>query len=124
MEGQDPGIYLPDVFFTVNYTGPGHGNFSYVVTYNTTDGKVRVQHSPLLVSPPYPFTYALFEQWPTNSALSARIQVFVGAPSGGYRLVYDRTIYLTRSGDGGCPAGPGNMATDLTPTCGSVTYEL
>lgn len=98
VESQEPGIYLPDVFFTVNYTGPGYGNFSYVVTYNSTEGSVRAQRSPVLLSQGYPFTFTLFESWPTNGTLMTRIQVYMNASPSDHRLIYDRTIYLTESG--------------------------
>jgi hypothetical protein len=107
VESQEPGIYLPDVYFMLNYTGPGYGNFSYIVTYNSTDGSVRSQSSPVLLAQGYAFKFTLFESWPRKGTLMTRIQVYMNTPPSGHRLVYDRTIYLTESGGKYGPATTG-----------------
>lgn len=98
VESQQPGIYLPDVYFAINYTGPGYGSFTYVITYNSTDGSVRSQSSPVLLSQGYPFTFTLFESWPSSGTLMARVQVYMNAPPSDHMLIYERTIYLTEDG--------------------------
>ncbi len=98
VESQRPGIYLPEVYFEVNYTGLGYGSFAYSVAYNTTGGRVLDQSASILVSHEYPFLYTLFEAWPANGTLYVTIQVYRGLSPSGQLPIYQRTVYLTGAG--------------------------
>jgi hypothetical protein len=100
VESQSPGIYLPEVYFEVNYTGLGDGSFAYTVAYNTTGGNVQEQSASILVSHGYPFLYTLFESWPANGTLYVTIHVYGNPTPSGREQIYQRTVYLT-SADGG-----------------------
>jgi hypothetical protein len=92
-----PGIYLPAVYFLVNYTGLGAAHLYYTVTYNSTSDGPQVQSADILVSAASHFTYYLFLSWPDRGVIAIHIQVCQGQLQPRCAQIFASTLYLRSS---------------------------
>ena len=88
-----PGSTPPTAYLEINYTGPGVGNFTYFISYNSSEGTVMSGHGSALVSGLAPFRVFAFIPVPANTVVVARAAVYRGLALP-QNLLYNRSIAL------------------------------
>jgi hypothetical protein len=88
-----PGASPPNVYLVINYTGPGTGNYTYVIGYESASSFVVVAEGEVMVSNLSPFTAYASVPLPPNSSLVVQAEVYRGAAAP-QDLVYSRSVTL------------------------------
>ena len=88
-----PGDTPPNVYLQINYTGPGMGNFTYIIYYNSTAGGRVVSQGTVLVSKLSPFTAFAIIPVTVQGGVSATGEIFSNSPTRG-DLVYTKSINM------------------------------
>ena len=81
-----------DVFLQINFTSPGTGNFTYIVTYNTSHGEEIAGEGNILVSHLSPAT-AYFYIPLNGDPVIVQAEVFKGAATS-QNLVFSKNVTL------------------------------
>jgi hypothetical protein len=87
-----PGTTPPSAYLEINYTGPGEGNYTYTISYNSSSGVVAYQESAL-VSSVAPFRDYIFINTPPNETVVVTVQVFGGSESQG-QLLFTKSVTI------------------------------
>ena len=87
-----PGYNVPDVVLWINYTGPGLGNFTYVVSFNTTGGAMRSYTGYALVGSHMPFADYIYDPSPAHGISVVSIEVYSGRSLTPQNLVYQKAL--------------------------------
>lgn len=87
------GVAPPNVYLRINYTGPNVGNYTYIVTYNSSSGAEIAARGNVLVSRLSPFTAYGLIPVPPGAIVTAKAEVYRGAVSQ-HNLIYFKSIQL------------------------------
>lgn len=74
-----PGTTPPTAYLEINYTGPGTGNYTYVITSNSTGTVAVLGHGNAVVSPLASFRDYVFVSVPPNAVVLLQADVYRGA---------------------------------------------
>ena len=88
-----PGTLPPTAYLQINYTGPGVGSYSYLVTYNSTSGTAVAANGTALVAQGAPFRAYVYIAIPANGVVVAHVVVFGTLTHDGH-VMYSKDIGL------------------------------
>jgi hypothetical protein len=88
-----PGVIPPNIFLRINFTGPGVGNYSYSITYDSGSGSIQASQGNVLVSHVSPFTAYLYIPLSRGTTTSVTAVVYEGSPSE-HKILYTKTLEL------------------------------
>lgn len=88
-----PGETLPNVYFVLNYTGHGIGNYTYVLTY-WAGGVLERQSQNLLLRSHIPFTFYLSDPLAGQTNTTLRLEVYSGPTTSPVDRVYQGSLAL------------------------------
>lgn len=86
-----PGENFPNVYFQINYTGPGDGGYTYTVDCIRA-GVPFTQTGYVLVRSGSPFAYYLYDPPPQQGFGTVSISVYSGASVQPSKLVYQAEL--------------------------------
>ena len=89
-----PGDEAPNVYFWINYSGPGVHDATYRLSYNDSSGKVDTLDGSVILKPGAPFTYYLADEMAPGQVGFVNVAVFSGAAGPDARLDYNSTIWV------------------------------
>ncbi|MDG6910087.1 MAG: hypothetical protein JRN08_06930 [Nitrososphaerota archaeon] len=84
----------PNVYFWINYSGPGVGMAAYVLTYNVSSGEVLTVRGGVVVRRGAPFTYYLVDSPPPGEIGYVNVAVYSGGTPGPSDLAFNGTVWV------------------------------
>lgn len=88
-----PGTTPPAAYLEINYTGPGRGNYTFVITSNLTGTTALLGRGNALVSSLAPFRDYVFVNVSGNAVVLIQARVYRGSPLP-QNLLFAKTISI------------------------------
>lgn len=85
------GANSPNIYFTISYSGAGFGNYTYVISYNSTGGPYSNSEN-VLVRSGTTFTYNLYVPTQAGSVSVVNISVYRGNSQTPPSLIFQKTL--------------------------------
>ena len=84
----------PAMYFNLRNTGQNYANYTYTVTYNSTDGSMMSYNDSITVPPGRTFQYTISLVRPSQGVMVLNLRIYEGNERTEANLLYGQTWYI------------------------------